>query len=364
MRLPWQKNASAILGNKAVADRNTRFFYKLAKGDREDPAEVAKKYAMEMFGGRGNVPLLKERERARSRFHIGLNVLPGDFSEVTKKSFLVSDVLMLTQDQEGPKVPLGTLERSIPGGTDSFGQGGSTYYSTPYGIQCHDLAGLGKWLMDAEPLLKSGLAWYLPQFVQSDTRVMGHLAPSHPLKTTPIDYDFLIRDGRAIEASGAEPITSHVTRVLFKMKVPYIEGVPLSDFSALTVSEFNSHALFKAWLRKRILELDDALEDTQSQRKIAAIEEEIRHGVAEVEAQMVRATSSKSVSTTGAVTCTTTVALLAVQHPSMLAVVTALGIAPAGLWNFLKTHSEEGKPKARESDWFYLWALMKDSERR
>ncbi|OVZ99236.1 hypothetical protein B9W62_39360 [Streptomyces sp. CS113] len=137
----------------------------------------------------------------------------------------------------------------------------------------------------------------------------------------------------------------------------------LGDFSTLTVNEFNSHTAFKAWLRQRLLELDDALEDTQSQRRIAAIEEEIRNGVAQVESQMANAAKTKSVATTGAVTCTTTVALLAIQQPSMLAVVTALGIAPAGLWNFLKTHSEEGKPKARESDWFYLWALMKDSER-
>ncbi|MFE2186682.1 hypothetical protein [Streptomyces sp. NPDC059455] len=357
MGLPWRKNRPVILGNRAVANQNRDIFQQLAAESREDPSKFAIKYVSHAQG-----VIALEGKRYLGRFHIGLNALPADFDEVTKKAFLVSDVLMLTQDREGP-----VTELHETGGAPPFlMQGGAGLPSKRWlwGFQCLDTEALGRWLMGAEPLLSHGLVWYHPQLVKANIS-SGSLAVPLGEVGTPVHYDVVVRNGRAVEASGANPIASSVARILFTMKIPYIEGVSLEAFSKLTVEEFNSHKLFKTWLRKRILDLDDALEDTQSQRKIAAIEEELRHEVAHVQAQMRKATNDKALATTGAATCVTTVALFAVTQPAMLSLVTALGINAAGLWNFLTTFAEGGrrKAKAQNGQWFYMWALMKDSER-
>ncbi|MGQ4427305.1 hypothetical protein ACN6LL_002200 [Streptomyces violaceoruber] len=361
MKLPWSKKAP--IANQFVSKVNKSVFSEVQKSGRRNPTHVAKLYAETLI--QQQEKLLKQ-QNGEGRYHIGLNVLPKDFSDVTKKALLVSDTLMLTQDAEGPVIPLGgSVTTRLDGGMDAIGQPSAVASFTNVGVQCQDLAGLGRWLLEAEPLLKTGAAWYLPRRVDSDslhTHSSGNRELSRWSPAVPINYDFLIRDGRAIEASGVEPAASHVVRVLFNMKIPYLEGLTLRDFSRITVDEFDSYRDFKPAFRKRLLDIDDVIEDTQSQRKIAALEDEMRYGVAQVRTQMTKATKLRSVALLGATVCTTTVALLAVNKPALLPVVAALGVSTAGIWNLVTKFTEEGRAKAREGEWVYVWALMKDCE--
>lgn len=132
----------------------------------------------------------------------------------------------------------------------------------------------------------------------------------------PVDY--LIKDRRAIDASGAKPVKSKVIWPILEMEIPYIDGVSLRDFSEITTSEFDSYSLFKGYLRQKLLEMDDAIEHPQSASKLAALEEEIRSGVAEVNAKMDAASHTRWWTSSGAVFCTVTVSLTAVQDPKLL----------------------------------------------
>ncbi|MFF1689286.1 MULTISPECIES: hypothetical protein [unclassified Streptomyces] len=305
--------------------------------------------------------LLKPK-RGRRDYHLGFNVVPGDFVDVTKRAALVTDVLMLTQDSTGPRIILGTKEKYVSTGPTDTNGGAFDISSMTYGMQCTNIAEVGKWILEAESFLKTGCAWYLPRFVQSPTTIHSSVAMPKEVTTKPIDYDFLIRNGRAIEASGAEPITSQLVRVLFTMRVPYLEGITLREFSRITTEEFNSYEVFKYKLRQNLRAIDGAIEDVQSQRKIADIEDEILHGISKIEVHMKNTANSRSLAKKGVVACMTTVALVAIAKPSMVSLISAIGLNNAGIWNWLKTRAEEGKPRARESDYYYVWALMKDTE--
>ncbi|MFE2163930.1 hypothetical protein ACFXB3_02425 [Streptomyces sp. NPDC059447] len=363
MKLPWRgSGGGAVLGNRAVAKANRKVFDRIERSGRRNPTHVAKEYAREIGSGQS---LVRANGADGARYHLGFNVAPGDFADVTKRSMLVSDVLMLTQDAEGPVIPLG--EYSSFNYHESQTLEISTLQSTPFGVRCTNLAELGQWILDAEDLLKSGVAWYLPRISRGETSLLGNVGHerfNESIQTDSIDYDFLIRDGRAIEASGVEPIASHVVRRLFTMQVPYIEGVSLKDFSRLTSEEFTSYTTFKTGLRQRLLDIDESIEDVQSQRKISAIEDEIRHGVSLVETQMANSVKRTKLADGGAAVCMTTVMLCAVYKPTLLSLVAALGLNAGGLWNAAKTRAEERKMKASEGEWFYMWALMKDSEVR
>jgi hypothetical protein len=66
---------------------------------------------------------------------------------------------------------------------------------------------------------------------------------SKPEQVKAIDY--LIRDGRAVDASGAEPLKSQVVRPILSIELPFIDGVSLRDFSKITIEEFGGHCAFR-----------------------------------------------------------------------------------------------------------------------
>ncbi|GAA4627720.1 hypothetical protein GCM10023196_041080 [Actinoallomurus vinaceus] len=74
-----------------------------------------------------------------------------------------------------------------------------------FGIYCDDLSNLGQWILDTKPLLRAGLVWYLPSFAVSDKGTVDDIRGSKILGEGHESVDYIIRDGRAIDASGASP---------------------------------------------------------------------------------------------------------------------------------------------------------------
>ncbi len=62
--------------------------------------------------------------------------------------------------------------------------------TTTCGMHCPDLAELGRWLLEAEPLIGAGLAWYLPSYSLSTSETEnGARGPwSKPEQVKAIDY--------------------------------------------------------------------------------------------------------------------------------------------------------------------------------
>src|SRR5207249_2979719 len=80
--------------------------------------------------------------------------------------------------------PLARRGRGVPspgqpdeGYMDDAGPSGQV--ERRYGMYCPSLVELGRWILDAEPLLKAGLAWYLPSYSTSrSSTVYGSSEPA------------------------------------------------------------------------------------------------------------------------------------------------------------------------------------------
>lgn len=374
-----------VVQNEVVADLMRKFFRAHASYFAESlgSEELARRYG-EFLWHDETKSLVGEKELSRSRFYVGLSTDADSmgFTELTKRAALISDTLLLSHDWTGqfhelgvpPRLRDGTLERQTPNPTAGMIGIGSTFLdgreverrksqTETYGMHCPDLAALGQWILDAEPLLKAGLAWYLPSYST------GKLETVAERKQIPVDsppeqvkaIDYLIRDGRAVDASGAEPIKSRLVRPVLQTDLPFLTGVGLRDFSSITVNEFASYSGFRDFLRHRLLDLDDSLNATQSDRELVRLGLEINDQVRAARAEMMRTQRKRAVAASGAAIGSVATILVAVYGPALEAAITALGVS-GGVWGIINAASDNSTRALREDKWYYVWALAKKGQ--
>ncbi|MBT2420251.1 hypothetical protein J7F01_13225 [Streptomyces sp. ISL-22] len=210
-------------------------------------------------------------------------------------------------------------------------------------MRCPDITALGTWLTEAEPLLRAGLAWYLPRYAV--TRQTSLLSPDsvqthHPMPVASA-LDFLVQSGRAVSESSVcppHPLKSAVVRPGLTMDLPFLEGVRMADFSKITVEEFESCKAFQSLLRQEFLSLDTALNAAVRRKRAVAV--------------------------SGAVVGTIGASLVAVYGPAFQTAVAALGAAGAsGIWGIVQSAADNSPRTLRDSPWFYVWILARNSER-
>ncbi|MFF2189854.1 hypothetical protein [Streptomyces sp. NPDC058155] len=338
--------------------------------------------------------MIDERKLARGRFNIALTPDGsfGEFERITKRAALVSDTLLLSHDGVGLFHELGrrgqyeTLPRPSerrerflaenPEALDFFGEAPAPddpIREAWYGMNCPELRGLGRWILDSEQLLKSGLAWYLPSYttgerngVRSDLR-LNHDSNKYELRGPLYRLEehrrrsaLLVRDGRAVESSGVEPVKSHLVRHVLSIELPFIEGVDLRTFSEVTAQEFASYSAFRDFLRIRFLELDESLNSTQSDREILKLGLEIKDEIRSVRSEMNTARRKRAVAVTGAGIGSVSAVLVAVYGPAFQEALAAVG-ASGGLWGVLHAATDNGVRDLRENKWYYVWALARKS---
>jgi hypothetical protein len=365
------------VGDKDVARRMDKFFRSLRKSDRSNFAAIATAYSAHLWPF-ARTDLADRKERYGSRFYVGLATEGTDLAGLTKRVTLISETLLLSHYGTGEYVQLGEYGRRRVNpearalyradladamdfredmrslGFDDFTVEGNSRAST-YGMRVPDISDLGKWLVDGEPLLRSGLAWYLPSYLTGEQGTsFGGWDGREPSDFTAIDY--LVRDGRAIDASGAEPIKGELVRPILTMDLPFIEGVGLEDFSKVTVGEFDAYAAFRDYLRLTFLGLDAAMNDVQSQRELTKIGMQIQEGVRGVKSQMDISRRKRAVAATGAFVGTVGATLVAVYGPALEEALKIIG-ASGGAWGIIAAMSEDGKRTARKDKWYYVWAL-------
>ncbi|QNP75372.1 hypothetical protein IAG44_42210 [Streptomyces roseirectus] len=361
--------------NKVVARRMQEFFGTLPDAHRADPQTVARRYASALW--RAENPLTVRRpglvdgkRLSRSRFYVGLSVGGGaDLESVTKRVALVSDTLLLSHESSHRFHEIGrhgasSLSRSARVPVHNLS------YHLWYGIHCPDLDALGKWVLDAEPLLRAGLAWYLPRFTTVDYDGADG-PPADSLTRNGVRWwslrdserhdqviDYLVRDGRAVDASGAEPLKSQFVRPVLRIDLPFLDGCSLRDFSEITVHEFDAYARFRDFLRQRFLDLDAALDDTQSDRELTKLGLEIKDQIWSARTEMETLRRKRAVSVTGAAVGSVGAVLVAVYGPALQAAIAALG-AGGGLWGLVHAATENSSRPLRQDKWFYVWALQR-----
>jgi hypothetical protein len=383
-----------------------RFYKGLTSAQRSDPELVARKYAHHVSKGTGieasassdaahNPPLQGWPKLAKAPYHVGLETSGDEFNDLTKRAILVSDTLLLSHGIQGPyrriswtshgranrgephvdaydgieswTRPLAVSEPNL--GAGPFGMNFPASYETEVGFYCPSLKELGTWLLTSEPLQRAGLAWYFPAYRSRyvDRGGSAPWGPSNPPTVSgPREYsaiDFLVTGGRAVDLAEIKPIKSRLVRPILEVDLPVLEGVSLRDFASITINEFDSYSAFRDSLRKRLLNLDTALDDVQSGVAIANIGIEIRDGVRQVEAQMQQLRRRRAVSVTGAGVGSVAGVLVAVYGPALAAVVSALGVGGMGVWQALQASAETNLKALRKNEWYYVWAISRRNYR-
>lgn len=426
-------------GDEDIAEFMNGFFADLTSAQREKPEEVARAYARHVwartqdsygllyYDGDALVDqsdyddseiIAEYRPPAldlpdRHRHHVALSVQSDGLMDLTKRAVLIADTLVISHQATDPYYSLVGGRLLDPGRTNERRPARAEYevwasrpmdpptsrraerkipenqrywqYPNDLGMHCPDMGEVGRWLLGFEPLISTGLAWYVPQYVRPSNLEKGppsaldallnqpifvprgqeHLRHREELANKAINgrlVDYLVKDGRVVETLGADPVTNKYVRLILKIKLPFIAGVDSGDFSRITMDEFDNYERFKTFLRGRLLEVDDALNAVQSQLALERIGLEIKREVAKVTDEMERIRRKQGVAVAQAVVGGTGATLVAVYGPVFQQAIAAIG-ASSGLWMAIKTLAENSTRELRHNDWYYVWVLEEQRRR-
>ncbi|TXL83652.1 hypothetical protein [Streptomyces sp. IB2014 016-6] len=348
-----------------MAPQMNRFYDSLTEQERESAQDVARSYGRHFFGLYKG--LLEAKEASTSPYYVGLSSEMGGFTHVTKRVVLVTDTVLMSGHGTGGVQDLG--EYTTTSYRNMEGQDLEIHTNRRYGMVATDLVKLGQWLLDAEPLLRSGLVWYGPVYIKGSPVENFDLRwnPSVPLPSS-ADHaavDFVVKHGRAVDLSRAKPLASRVVRPILEIDLPFIDGLALSDFAKVTREEFDSYTQYRDFMRSRLLELDDALEAVDSQVALERVALSIRDELNAATAEMSRAARSQALIRSGAVLGSTSAILAAVRPDALqgaLATSATLAAGATGLWPTIQAFADS-KPKRTNGKWHYVWVLQKKAAR-
>jgi hypothetical protein len=389
---------------RAIANSARGFFDVL----KESPSalsyeEIGKLYCEYFWQGGDDEKILNERKIAKSRFQVNLNFKNASFADVTKRSMLVSNSLLLTEKGSGEPIklkeyeeqrhhpplhldyvdhhlPLGGLDGGYIARTTDISRitDSSHEYIPPTSptrfelkVECSNFARLGRWVIEAEPLLRKGLVWYLPAYVTHEIRY--YIGNNHSVRDAnfpPKPYlsaiDFLKKDGQAIDGSGSIPdaYKVRVVRNAFSIELPFVDALNLRDYSEVTASEFDSFRRSRKMLQEILYEIGSP-EDLDYTIKMMKAERAINQRIDEVRAKMRRANRTKAVQVSGVGFGIITATLFQVFGSTLQAAMAAVGITGStALWAAVEKVSEvPSKKDLTEGEWYYIWALSQRSER-
>ncbi|MEU2269801.1 hypothetical protein ABZ568_26055 [Streptomyces olindensis] len=350
------------------------FYDSLTELERASVQDVALKYGRRIESCYGR--LLNEKAASTSPYYVGLSSEMGSFTHVTKRVVLVTDTMLLSDHGVGAVHELGMrseAHRGGLGGAEALGEASmqfTAFLEYRYGMVTKDLAELGRWLLDAEPLLRSGLVWYGPVFVNGNAGGGSSLGRDFtPAGELPSfqdrSIDYVVRHGRAVDLSRTKPLASRVVRPILEIDLPFIDGLGLSDFAKVTSEEFDSYSQYRDFMRSRLLELDDALEAVDSQVALERVALSIRDEMNAATAEMSNAARSQALSRSGAVLGTTSAILAAVRPEALqgaLATSATLAAGATGLWPTIQAFADS-RTKRTQGKWHYVWVLQRKAAR-
>ncbi|MFJ5726336.1 hypothetical protein [Streptomyces sp. NPDC093149] len=339
------------------------FYDSLSEQERTSTQHVALKYARTLYPSYER--LLSSKVASTSPYYVGLSSEMGSFTRVTKRIVLVTDTMLLSEHGIGAVHELGEQSQMVRE-YNFMGDAGLTDTVERrylYGMVTKDLAKLGQWLLDTEPLLRSGLVWYGPVFTEGST---GRDEPPGPLPSfSDRSIDFVVQHGRAVDLSRTKPLASRVVRLILDTDLPFMDGLSLANFAQVTSDEFDSYIQFRDFMRSKLLEVDDALEAVDSQVAVERIALSIRDELNAATAEMSRAARSRALARSGAVLGSTSAVLAAVRPEALqgaLATSATLAAGATGLWPTIQAFADI-KPKRSHGKWHYVWVLQKKTAR-
>ncbi|MFD0055088.1 hypothetical protein ACFVHR_15285 [Streptomyces sp. NPDC127168] len=348
--------------------RMNEFYDSLTEQERASAENVARKYGRKL--DTCHERLLTKKVNKNAPYYVGLSSDLHSFTHITKRVPLVMDTLMLSEHGVGAVHELGMRSRvhhgAMGGAPGQEAMQFSASSDSRYGLVTEDLAKLGRWMLASEPLLRMGLVWYEPAFVEGraggGSSLNRDITPAGPLPSfQDRSIDYLVTHRRAVDLSRNKPLANHMVRPILEIDLPFIDGLTLRDFAQVTSEEFDSYRQCRDFLRSRLLELDDALEAVDSQVALERIALSIRDEMNAATTEMSNAARSQALSRCGAVLGTTSALLAAVRPEALqgaLATSATLAAGATGLWPTIQAFADS-RTKRTQGKWHYVWVLQK-----
>ncbi|MFJ9891617.1 hypothetical protein ACIQRW_38030 [Streptomyces sp. NPDC091287] len=358
---PYDPDVAEAMNAFFKSTRRSFSRYFVPPSHRDDPSSIAKTYAKFLNSDSWRVNLIT-RPGNRGRYAVGMSIGSANLEFLTKRSALVADTLLLSHSGQG-------LYHKVQEGFHSGGSRGSAITGDPpapernedeIGFICPDITEVGKWILDAKELLTQGRVWYMPSFARRlDDRIEA--------LSQPAPIDFLIHDRLLVPSSPERPLVKDAIRVVLQLDLPFVDGVSLKEFCKITVGEAYAYEGFRNLLRRKVLELDSALDAVHSERALALLNMEISDGLREVEAKM-RDIKGMRRFARGTVVGATAATLYAARGDALPSAIEAIVSTMIGGGGLLFDYWQSGKEQSgrvdelRTSGWYYIWRL--DSRRR
>ncbi|MFF4165375.1 hypothetical protein [Streptomyces sp. NPDC001741] len=343
--------------DRSIAVQLNKFYDSLTPQERSSAEDVALKYGRALHP---EYQLLLHRPAAASLHHVGLFAEPGSFTHVTRRTVFVVDTLLLSDHGIGAMHQLGTCSRDV-----SFSSlpGEMPYEATlthRYGMVTKDLTELGRWLLDAEPLLRAGLAWYGPVFARGKSG--ENREPPGPLSSfEDLTVDHVMWHGRAVDLVEVKPLAGRVVRPIVETDLPFLDGLSPGALARALGEESDVRARYRDLVRSDLLELDGALEAVHSQAALERIARSVRGHLGAAAAEMAGATRSGALARAGGVPNSVRAVLVAVRPDALRSALTVgarRAAGGAGLWPAVHAFAET-EHRAPRGGWHYVWVLRK-----
>lgn len=173
--------------------------------------------------------------------------------------------------------------------------------------------------------------------------------------------DFAASSRQPIAQGHTPAVTSQILcPVVEHLELPFLDGVPLDIFSAITVGEFDAYRSFVGFLRQEAANIDTAPNGAEREKAMLKISLRIQDEARGMQAQMKQVRRKRAVSVTGAVVGTVSASLVAVYGPALQsALTTVIGGAAGGLWGAFQAGADNSPSSLRESAWYYVWTLSR-----
>lgn len=238
-----------------------------------------------------------------------------------------------------------------------------------YYVDCPNLEGLGKWLVDCSQLIITGQIRYYPRIkVSSSTEISGvgikeEFEIYDEDEYFPEKLDAIIRNRKLVSVETKNVIKSKFIRTIISVELPVIENIPLKQFSILAADEKLSLDILRDFLRVKFLELEENEGSESFDANIMKLGLDIKNGIRLIKSDFKNLSSKTAFQATGATIASSMATLIAINSAAFESWGKIVG-ASGGLFVFFKALEAnlEARRKLKNSPYYYFWLLNKKAK--
>lgn len=338
------------------------FFNRFYKDLRNHPDQLAIEYVKSFYNlnmkfceDRESRPLYTEPiakiNHINNRKIVTIASEINSFEFITKRASLITDQLILTEQ--------GNTNYKIEHHQSySASYNGSDFDEFVY-LKCNNINELGSWLINCKDLLIDGNVLYYPNlhYEMSD---IGDIKRSGVI--TELEIIDAIFENSLMCRFNKNILSKSMLRPIMTLEIPYIEGIPLTDFSKILLDNQDIIQVFKLELNEQLLSINPESSENELQLICSRIENNMNYEILKIKElyQVNLRKYFKDLITIGIPTAS--IMLLVINSGINSSIIKEIiGTGAIGLLPLIKTTADyiENRLNIKKNPYFFLWLLRK-----